>query len=234
MSSSPVPVIVNGIFTFLEWASLKVAVSVLVVPFSKITSLSNSILFTLGLSSLRRFKVTSVSLEVTLTNVPKVKIMVSKASTAVSSNPLVDIVNVPVVDPAAIDIGLDETVNSVVSVAVPPTVYGIWIDFPLTLLRVAVKVTSVDEFSSILGKLKAKDTDGGSSLSVIVTVDAEDIELVAFVGDVLGVIIIVSSSSSSKSLSEVKIAVPVVAPAAIVISGLTCNFKTLWLFASAT
>ena len=125
MSSSPVPVIVNGIFTFLEWASLKVAVSVLVVPFSKITSLSNSILFTLGLSSLRRFKVTSVSLEVTLTNVPKVKIMVSKASTAVSSNPLVDIVNVPVVDPAAIDIGLDETVNSVVSVAVPPTVYGI-------------------------------------------------------------------------------------------------------------
>ena len=64
-------------------------------------------------------------------------------------------------------------------------------------------------------------------MSVIVTVDAEDIELVAFVGDVLGVIIIVSSSSSSKSLSEVKVTVPVVAPAAIVISGLTCNFKTL-------
>ena len=152
-------------------------------------------LLTLGLSSLKRFKVTSVSLDVALTNVPKVKIMVSKASTSESSNPLVDIVTVPVFNPVAIVIELDETVNSVVSVAVPPTVYGIWIDFPLTLLRVAVKVTSVDEFSSILGELKAKDTVEATSSSVIVIVLTSVIVLVAFSVDVLGVIMIVSLSS---------------------------------------
>ena len=153
-----VPVIVNGIFTFLECASLIVAVSVLVIPSSAIVSAFNSMLLTLGLSSLKRFKVASVSLEVTLTNVPKVKIMVSIGSTAVSSNPLVDIVAVPVLTPGAIVIELEDTVNSVVSVAVPPKVKGISIDLPLTSFKVAVKVTSVDEFSSILGELKAKDT----------------------------------------------------------------------------
>ena len=158
-------------------------------------------LLTLGLSSLKRFKVTSVSLDVALTNVPKVKIMVSIGSTAVSSNPLVDIVTVPVVDPAAIDIGLDETVNSVVSVAVPPTVKGISIDLPLTSFKVAVKVTSVDEFSSILGELKAKDTVEATSSSVIVIVLTSVIVLVAFSVDVLGVTIIVSSSSSETSVT---------------------------------
>ena len=145
-----------------------------------------------------------------------------------------DIVTVPVIDPAGIVIGLEDTVNSVVSVAVPPTVYGIWIDLPLALERVAVNVTFEEEFSSILGKLSAKDTDGGSSLSVIVIVEASEIELTALVTDVLGVIIIVSSSSSSKSLNEVKVTVPVVAPAKILISGLTLSFWILLLEPSAT
>ena len=85
-------------------------------------------------------------------------------------------------------------------------------------------MTFDEEFSSILGKLKAKDTEGGSSLSVMVIVEASVIVLTALVTDVLGVIIIVSSSSSSKSLNELKVTVPVVSPDAIFISGLTCNF----------
>ena len=145
-----------------------------------------------------------------------------------------DIVTVPVIDPAGIVIGLEDTVNSVVSVAVPPTVYGIWIDLPLALERVAVNVTFEEEFSSILGKLSAKDTEGGSSLSVMVIVEASVIVLTALVTDVLGVIIIVSSSSSSKSLNELKVTVPVVSPEVIFISGLTCNFWIRLLLLSAT
>ena len=65
-----VPVIVKGIITFLECTALKVAVIVLVLPFSSIVVAFISILSTVGLSSLKRFKVTSVSVEVTLTKVP--------------------------------------------------------------------------------------------------------------------------------------------------------------------
>ena len=45
--------------------------------------------------------------------VPKVKTIVSMGSTSVSSKPFVDIVTVPVVEPAGIVIGLVDTVNSV-------------------------------------------------------------------------------------------------------------------------
>ena len=62
--------------------------------------------------------------------------------------------------------------------------------------RVAVKVTSVEEFSSILLALKAKATDGLLSSSVILNVVfVSEIELVALVGEVLGVTIIVSFPS---------------------------------------
>ena len=113
---------VKGIDTFFECAALIVAVIVLVLPFSAIVLAIKLISLTLGLSSLNKFKVTSVSVEVTLTSVPKVKTIVSIGSTSESFNPFVEIVTVPVVDPGAIVIGLVETVNSLVSVAVPPTV----------------------------------------------------------------------------------------------------------------
>jgi hypothetical protein len=153
--------------------------------------------------------------------------MVSIGSTSVSSKPFVDIVAVPVVNPAGIVIGLEDTVNSVVSVAVPPTVYGMSIDFPLTIFKVAVKVTTVDESSSILGELNAKETVGASSSSVIVIVEASVIALVAFETDVFGVTIIVSSSSSELSKIDLNDAVPVVEPAGTIISGLSCSFSTL-------
>ena len=57
--------------------------------------------------------------------VPKVKTIVSMGSTSVSSKPFVDIVTVPVVEPAGIVIGLVDIVNSVSLVAVPSTVKGI-------------------------------------------------------------------------------------------------------------
>jgi len=171
--------------------------------------------------------VTSVSDVVAFTRVPKVKIIVSIGSTSVSSKPFVDIVAVPFVNPAGIVNGLEDTVNSVVSVAVPLTVYGISIDFPLTIFKVAVKVTSVDEPSSILGELKAKETVGASSSSVMVIVEASVIALVAFETDVFGVTIIVSSSSSELSKIDLNDAVPVVEPAGTIISGLSCSFSIL-------
>ena len=196
--------------------------------------LSYSILSKVGLSSLSKLSVTSVSVVVEFTSVPKVSIIVSISSTLLSSSPLVEIVTVPVVDPAAIFIGLSLIMYSSVSVAVPETVKGISIGFPLTLDNVAVKVTSVEEFSSIEGELKAKVTDGGSLASVIVTVETVVTSLVAFVTVVLGVIIIVSSYSKEVSTIEVKATVPVVSPAVIVISGFIFIFWTLWFSVSAT
>ena len=107
---------------FFEWAALIVAVSVLALPSSKIVVAFKSRLSTLGLSSLKSFNVNSVSEDVTLTRVPNERTIVSIVSTSESSKPFVDMVIVPVVDPAGIVIGLEETVNSVVSVAVPPIV----------------------------------------------------------------------------------------------------------------
>ena len=85
----------------------------------------------------------------------------------------------------------------------------------------------MEEFSSILSALNAKVTDGGSSSSVIVIVEASEIVLIALVGEVLGVTIIVSSASSVASSIPVNVMVPVVAPAAMVISGLRLNFLIL-------
>ena len=100
--------------------------------------------------------------------------------------------------------------------------------------KVAVKVTSVEEFSSILSELSAKVTEGGSSLSVMVIVEAVEIELVALVGEVLGVTIMVSLASSVVSLTPVNVMVPVVEPAAIVTSGFITIFWTRWLLWSTT
>ena len=53
----------------------------------------------------------------------------------------------------------------------------------------------------------------------MVIVEADDIELVALVGDVLGVTIMVSLASSVVSSIPVNVIVPVVEPAGMVISG---------------
>ena len=119
MSLVAVPVIVSGIVTFFECAALIVAVIIAAPPSSAIVVLSGAILLTLGLSSLIKFKVTSVVVVVALTSVPKVSIIVSIGSTVESSFPFVEIVTVPVVEPAAILIGLAVMVYSSVIVAVP-------------------------------------------------------------------------------------------------------------------
>ena len=79
-----------------------VAVIIAAPPFSAIVVLSGAILLTLGLSSLIKFKATSVVVVVALTSVPKVSIIVSIGSTVESFFPFVEIVTVPVVAPAAI------------------------------------------------------------------------------------------------------------------------------------
>ena len=60
-----------------------------------------------------------VSLVVAFTRVPRVNIMVSRGSTSLSSFPFVEIVTVPVVEAAAMLIGLAVMVYSSVMVAVP-------------------------------------------------------------------------------------------------------------------
>ena len=199
-----------------------VAVIVLVLPSSAIVSVSKLTASTVGLSSLKRFKVTSVSVVVAFIKVPKVKIIVSIGSTSVSSKPFVDMVTVPFVEPAGIVIGLEETVNSEVSVAVPPTVKGILISLPLGSFKVAVKVTSLEESSSIFEELNAKETVEAISSSVMVIVLTSLIELVALETVVLGVTIIVSSSSSERSARDLNLIAPVLEPATISISGLIC------------
>ena len=147
----------------------------------------------------------SVALVVAFTRVPNVSIIVSRGSTSLSSLPFEDIVTVPVVEPAAIVIGLAEMVYSSVIVAVPLIVKGIETSCSLACDKVAVKVISVEEFSSILSALSAKVTTGGSSSSVMVIVDSVEIELVALVGEVLGVTIIVSPASSIESSIPVNV-----------------------------
>ena len=96
-----------------------VAVITAAPPFSTIVVSSSAILLTLGLSSLIKFKVTSVVLAVALTRVPKVSIIVSIGSTVESSFPFVEIVTVPVVAPAAILIGLSVMAVSYTHLTLP-------------------------------------------------------------------------------------------------------------------
>ena len=79
-----VPVIAIGRVTFLECAALIVAVIILTPAFSAIVVWSKAIALITGLSSLIKFKVTSVVLVVALTRVPKVSLMVSIISISVS------------------------------------------------------------------------------------------------------------------------------------------------------
>ena len=103
---------------------------------------------------------------------------------------------------------------SVVGVAVPDNVNGIVMSFPDTTDGVAVNVTVVAEFSTILLADKAKVTVGNSSLSVIVTVIGAFEFKVAF-DAVPGVRTIVSSTSSVVSSIPVRVIVPVALPARI-------------------
>ena len=79
--------------------------------------------------------------------------------------------------------------------AVPDTVNGISISFPLTIDNSAVKIISFGEFSSIYSELNLNDIFGGSSSSVMVNVNASVFELFAPI-TVPGVKITVSSFSS--------------------------------------
>ena len=160
------------------------------------------------------------------------KIIVSTSSTSVSSNPFVETLIVPLFEPSGIFIEVAETVNSVVSLAVPLIVKGTSIGLPAKEGIEAVKTTSVDEFSLIVVELIEKETTGGSLPSVIVIVLRSVIELVAFTVDVLGVTIIFSSNSYEESVIDVNFITSVVEPALITIFGFNATFCTLWLFRS--
>ena len=155
------------------------------------------------------------------------KIIVSTSSTSVSSNPFVETLIVPLFEPSGIFIEVAETVNSVVSLAVPLIVKGTSIGLPAKEGIEAVKTTSVDEFSLIVVELIEKETTGGSLPSVIVIVLRSVIELVAFTVDVLGVTIIFSSNSYEESVIDVNFITSVVEPALITIFGFNATFCTL-------
>ena len=77
--------------------------------------------------------------------------------------------------------GLSEIVYSESFVAVPEIVKGIETVFPDTFESVALRVTSVDEFSPISGELSSKVTVGGLSPSFIIMSIGLSLSLVAFV-----------------------------------------------------
>ena len=203
-----------------------VAVKIETPLFSSIKSLSADIPVILGLSSLVRYSVISLIVVVAFSSVPKETTIVSLISTSVSSRPFVEITIEANDWPAVIIKGLSEIVYSVSLVAVPDKANGIETFFPETFESVALRVTSVDEFSSISGELSSKVTVGGLSPSTKVIEIASVFVLVAFTVD-WGVKTIVSSSSSELSVNVVITIVPVVFPASIVISGEICFLWTL-------
>ena len=157
---------------------------------------------------------TSVSSVVALVGSPIVKMMVSNTSTSSSSTAV--IVTLAESDPAGITIS-DALTEYSSDEAVPDSVRGTVISNPETGSAVAVRVTE-SEPSDTVSDENAKVTDDGSLISVIVTEISELSDNVAFIG-VPGVKIKVSSASSNVSSTPVKVIVPVVEPAGILISG---------------
>ena len=113
-------------------------------------------------------------------------------------------------------------------VAVPLIVKGIETSCSLATDKVAVKVTSISDLP-LISPLRTKVDCGGSSSSVMVIVFAVEIELVALVGEVLGVTIMVSPASSIESSIPVRVKVPVKEPAGISIVGPPLTNKILSL-----
>ena len=206
------------------------AVRVLISLSSSIVLTSSERLFTSGLSSLNKLRVTLDSVADALVISSKVKIIVSAISISLSSKPSVEIVILPVFLPANTVMDESETTNSSVIVAVPETVNGISTSIPVISFSVAVNTTSSVEFSSILAELNSKETVGSSSSSVIVIVEESVIELIAFKTESLGVITIVSSASFEASEIALNFAIPSDEPARITISGLVWILIILWLF----
>ena len=129
------------------------------------------------MSSLNKLSVKLLVSLVALVTSPKVIIIVSIISTSVSSFPFVEIVAVPVVCPAAIVIGESVIVYSLDS-AVPLRLYSIVVIVSEGADKVAVKVTSDDEFSSIDSELRANDTDGiVSSLVTEILIGSEELNV---------------------------------------------------------
>ena len=215
MPSVAVPVRTSGITTSVELALFMVIVSVFVVPSSK-ESAAAVIEVTVGVSSLSKFNVTSVTDVVPFVSVPIVNIIVSITSISVSCSAAV-IDTVPVSEPAAIVIEAALTEYSP-DPAVPERVKGIVISCPETGVAVAVRVMVVLDPSTIVDEDKAIVTTAGSSLSVMVSVTAVASDKVALAA-VPGVTIIVSLASSVVSFNDAKVTVAVVAPAAILNSG---------------
>ena len=110
-----------------------------------------------GLSSLSKFKVMSVTSLVALLIVPKVKTIGSKISTRSSSkSSVVETVILPVSSPANTTISVDNTSTAVE--ALSESVKGMVTSTPLTADKVAVKVTSSYGNSLIVGDENANVT----------------------------------------------------------------------------
>ena len=169
----------------------------------------------------------SVSL-VAFVMVPKLKVIGSWISTSVSSKPVVEIVILAEVPFAGITICLTSStiINSSSNTAEEASwviVNGMVISAPESL--VAVKVTVVDEFSSIVGEENSNITSDSVSLSSnsnvtgIATPSATKASLyIAFTG-VPGETTSDSVSSNSSSSIPAMLKVPVVCPAGIFIWG---------------
>ena len=144
--------------------------------------------------------------------------MVSNTSTSSSSTAV--IVTLAESDPAGITIS-DALTEYSSDEAVPDSVRGTVMSNPETGSAVAVSVTE-PLGSETFSADKANVTADGSLISVMVKVIADASDNVPFVG-VPGVKIKVSSVSSNVSSTPVKVIVPVVEPAGILISGESCH-----------
>ena len=218
-----VPVNVKSTFTSLEAGTSIFAVTV------EDSCSANSFLETvipvkLGSSSLTIYNVASWVSVVAFTTSPKVKIIGSKISTASSNNPAVEIVILPELPFAGITICLTSSSiiyssSNTADNSSSDNVNGIITSAPETVD--AVRVTVVDEFSSIVGEESSNTTSDNSSLSVsskangfgmpLVSKSSLYVALFAALGNTI------NDSVSSNKLSSfpVKVNVPVVSPAAI-------------------
>ena len=220
-----VAVPVNVKFTF---TSLEAGTSILAVTVVDSCS-ANSFLETVtpvksGSSSLTMYRVASEVSVVAFTISPKVKIIGSRISTASSPNPSVEIVILAELPFAGITICLTSStiIYSSFNTADKSSsvnVNGMVTSAPDTVD--AVRVTVVDEFSSIVGEENSNTTSENSSLSVSSKVNGLAIPFVSKSSlymallAVLGETINDSASSNKSSSSPVKVNVPVVSPAAI-------------------
>ena len=166
-------------------------------------------------NTIRLFAAVAFSIDATF------KTISSIGSTVVSLSVAVEIVIVPEVWPVGITIELELNTNSEVNEAVEPTVLKVIVIVePEAFDALAVKITSLDEFSVILGLLSVNDIDGTSPIFLMVKVDVVDVLIEAFTAEDK-LTIAVSSFSEMASRKPLKLIDPVNDPAGI----LTCGFN---------